>query len=141
MKRFFVVCLCLLTVSCARNDDPVARHAGRWLLVNYWAEWCKPCREEIRELNAFASKHKATTSVAGVNFDGISGDALQQQAKTLGISFELMTVDPAQLGHWPKPEVLPTTQIVDPDGKLVQTLVGPQTQESLTKALETAQRK
>jgi len=141
MTRFAVLCLCLLMISCARNGDPVARHAGRWLLVNYWAEWCKPCREEIPELNAFATKHQSTTSVAGVNFDGISGDALQQQAKALGIRFELMTADPAQLGHWPKPEVLPTTQIVDPDGKLVQTLVGPQTQESLTKALETAQGK
>lgn len=142
MTRLLLLSLCLFITACARNDDdPLARHAGRWLVVNYWAEWCAPCREEIPELNEFASKHHATTSVAAINFDGISGDALQQQAKALGIAFELMTTDPAQLGRWPKPQVLPTTQIVDPDGKLVKTLVGPQTLDSLTKALEAAQAK
>jgi thiol-disulfide isomerase/thioredoxin len=141
MTRLLFLSLSLLLASCARNDDPVARHAGRWLVVNYWAEWCKPCREEIPHLNDFASKHQATTSVAGVNFDGIAGEALQKQAAALGIAFELMPVDPAELGHWPKPQVLPTTQLVDPKGKLVRTLTGPQTLESLTRALEDAQGK
>jgi len=141
MTRLLVICVCLLIASCARNEDPVARHAGRWLVVNYWAEWCKPCREEIPELNAFATQHESTTSVAAVNFDGITGDALQQQAKALGITFELMTTDPAQLGHWPKPQVLPTTQIVSPDGKLAKTLIGPQTQDSLTRALDASRGK
>lgn len=141
MTRVFLLSLCLLVTSCARNDDPIARHAGRWLVVNYWAEWCKPCREEIPALNALATTHRSTTSVVGVNFDGVAGDALIQQAAALGIGFELLAVDPAQLGHWPKPQVLPTTQIVDPDGKLVKTLIGPQTLESLTKTLEAAQGK
>jgi thiol-disulfide isomerase/thioredoxin len=139
MNRLFLLSLCLLVASCARNNDPVAQHAGRWLLVNYWAQWCKPCREEIPHLNAFATQHQATTSVAGVNFDGLSGEALQKQASALGITFELMEVDPAQLGHWPKPEVLPTTQLIDPQGKLVRTLTGPQTLESLVQALKDAQ--
>jgi len=141
MKRLLILSMCLLIASCARNDDPLAPHTGHWLVINYWAEWCKPCREEIPQLNAFAAQHQATTSVAAVNFDGVTGDALQKQADALGISFELMAIDPAQLGHWPKPQVLPTTQIVGPDGKLVKTLVGPQTLDSLTKALETAQGK
>lgn len=141
MTRLLLLSLCLLVASCARNDDPVAQHAGRWLLVNYWAQWCKPCREEIPHLNAFAARHQTTISVAGVNFDGISGEALQKQASALGIAFELMEVDPAQLGHWPRPEVLPTTQLVDPQGRLVLTLTGPQTEESLTRALEQAQGK
>lgn len=141
MLRVFLLSLCLLIASCTRNEDPVARHAGRWLVVNYWAEWCKPCREEIPELNALAENYKTTTSVVGVNFDGITGDALQKQAADLAIDFELLTVDPAQLGHWPKPQVLPTTQIVDPDGKLVKTLIGPQTLESLKAALAAAQGK
>jgi len=140
-KLLLALCVCVLMASCARNDDPVARHAGRWLVINYWAEWCKPCREEIPQLNAFANKHNSVVSVAAVNFDGVTGDILQQQAKALGITFELMATDPAQRGYWPKPDVLPTTQIVGPNGKLVKTLVGPQTLESLTKALEIAQGK
>lgn len=142
MKRLLLMLtLGLVVAACARNDDPIAQHAGRWLVINYWAEWCAPCREEIPELNAFAAQHQSTTSVAAVNFDGVAGEALKQQAKALGITFELMETDPAQRGHWPRPEVLPTTQIVDPEGKLVQTLKGPQTAAALTRALEAAQKK
>lgn len=145
MLRLLILSLIFFASGCSRDDDPaasndpLAKHTGRWLVVNYWAEWCKPCREEIPELNQFSLQHKATTNVVGINFDGANGDMLQQQARQLGIAFELMTTDPAQRGHWPKPQVLPTTLIVDPAGKLVQTLTGPQTQASLSVALETAQ--
>jgi thiol-disulfide isomerase/thioredoxin len=139
MKRLLLSLLCLLATACGRDDDPMARHAGRWLVINYWAQWCAPCRDEIPELNAFAQQHGATTTVAAVNFDGITGDELQQQARALGIAFELMETDPASRGHWPRPEVLPTTLIVNPEGKLVRTLTGPQTAAALSQTLAAAQ--
>ena len=49
---------------------------GRWVLVNYWAEWCKPCLEEIPELNELDKA--PDISVLGVNFDGVTGPALEQ---------------------------------------------------------------
>jgi len=51
---------------------------GRWVLINYWAEWCKPCLEEIPELNTFAEAHSEQVSVLGVNYDGVEGEALAQ---------------------------------------------------------------
>lgn len=50
--------LCLL-VACERPNSPALTDAtgqpletnGHWLLINYWASWCKPCRQEIPELN------------------------------------------------------------------------------------------
>lgn len=135
MPRFALVLLFLLLSACSRNDDVMAPYAGRWLVINYWATWCKPCREEIAELNHFARAEQSTVQVLGINFDGVTGDELAQQAKQLGIEFTLLEVDPAQQGRWPRPQVLPTTLIVDPDGVLRKTLVGPQTNESLTAAL------
>jgi len=135
MHRFALAFAILLLTACSRNDDVLAPYAGRWLVINYWAQWCKPCREEIVELNQFAKAQLQTTQVVGINFDGVIGEQLDLQAKQLGIEFNLLKVDPARLGRWPQPQVLPTTLIVDPEGILRKTLVGPQTRASLEAAL------
>ncbi len=106
---------------------------GQWVVINYWAQWCKPCITEIPELNALDQQYSQVT-VLGVNYDGITGAELEQQLGKLGVEFTTLATDPApQLGV-PRPVVLPTTLILDPDGQLSATLVGPQTLESLAQA-------
>ena len=102
-------------------------------MINYWAEWCKPCIKEIPELNLLAQEYPKI-KVLGVNFDGASGDELERQVEQLGISFPTLATDPsAELGT-SRPMVIPTTLILAPDGTLKDTLVGPQTLESLLAA-------
>ena len=105
---------------------------GQWVVINYWAIWCKPCAQEIPELNALAEL--PGVSVLGVNFDGASGAELAEQERKLGIAFPTLEIDPAvQLGV-ARPVVLPTTLVIAPDGHLREILVGPQTLESLAAA-------
>ena len=73
----------------------------------------------------------------GVNFDGNTGAELETQVEKLGIAFPTLLEDPAAQLGMQKPSVLPTTLVFDPDGRLANTLVGPQTLESL--ALATGQ--
>lgn len=108
---------------------------GKYLLVNYWAQWCKPCLKEIPELNEFAHQYADQVAVMAINWDGIQGEKLRQQADKLNIEFDVVVEDISGLLGQKKPEVLPTTFILDPEGKLVATLVGPQTLTSLNKAL------
>jgi thiol-disulfide isomerase/thioredoxin len=108
---------------------------GHWLVINYWAVWCKPCIEEIPELNRFAEQHAGQVKVFGVNFDNSSGALLQEQVETLQIQFPTLEYDPAvQLGY-PRPNVLPTTVVINPQGQVHRILKGPQTLDSLTEAL------
>ena len=63
---------------------------GHWLVLNYWAEWCGPCRTEIPELNAEAKQWAADgVRVGGENFDGVQGQEQKQAADTLGIGFSV----------------------------------------------------
>jgi thiol-disulfide isomerase/thioredoxin len=127
----------LILTGCSPAQPPLGafnldEFRGHWLVINYWAIWCKPCIQEIPELNAL--DELPGVSVLGVNYDGASGDELAQQRDTLGIAFPVLDSDPAaQLGV-PRPQVLPTTLVIDPDGNLQNTLLGPQTLESLRAA-------
>ena len=63
-------------------SDRVDKH---WLVVNYWAEWCGPCRTEIPELNKLSEQVKGqNVSVFGVNFDNLQGEDLKSASKALG---------------------------------------------------------
>jgi thiol-disulfide isomerase/thioredoxin len=111
-----------------------------WMIVNYWAEWCAPCREEIPELNRLAA-HSSDVDVYAINFDGVQGELLRQQSTDMGIAFTQLARDPgAQLGI-ARPTVLPTTLILAPDGTLITRLIGPQTEDGLLHELALAREK
>lgn len=111
----------------------------QWLLINYWAEWCGPCRTEIPELNAL-NESRDDLTVLGVNFDGLQGDELSEAAKALDIHFRVLSVDPAERLDLPRSPVLPVTYIVDAKGAVRETLVGEQTAEGLVARLNELQK-
>jgi thiol-disulfide isomerase/thioredoxin len=132
----FLSVLALLACSDEQTTAPAPRLdelRGQWVVINYWAAWCKPCIQEIPQLNTLDAQYSQVT-VLGVNYDGASGAELEQQRQKLGVTFASLDTDPAtQLGI-PRPVVLPTTLILNPAGQLVATLLGPQTLESLMQA-------
>ena len=109
---------------------------GRWILINYWAEWCAPCRVEIPELNRL--HHEGADRgvvVLGVNFDGVTGAALDRLIEALNIEFPVLLADPGLRWQQGRPAVLPSTLVIDPEGNLREVLIGPQTLESLGNAV------
>mgnify|MGYP003384990411 CR=1 FL=1 len=104
---------------------------GKVVLINYWAEWCHPCRVEIPELNHFAEDHLDNIRILSVNFDGIEGDQLAEQVTALGIKFDTLLDDPREALAVPASGGLPETIVLNREGKVQDILVGPQTQESL----------
>ncbi|MCE5363156.1 TlpA disulfide reductase family protein [Pseudomonas anguilliseptica] len=114
----------------------VERLEGQWLVINYWAQWCAPCRTEIPELNALEKQLKAqSVQVLGVNFDGLQDEKLSQASQDMGISFTVLAQDPAERYQLPRAEVLPVTYIVDPQGRMRERLLGEQTAAGLTARL------
>ncbi len=106
---------------------------GQWVVINYWAKWCTPCIKEIPELNQLDQRYPQVT-VVGVNYDGATGEVLTTQIQALGIEFASLPQDPAPALGAPRPLVLPTTIILNPQGQISATLVGPQTLASLAQA-------
>lgn len=107
---------------------------GQWLFVNYWAEWCAPCLEEIPELNAFHAE-QANARVLGINYDRLETSVMRGQVAELGIRFPVAVGDPGKLLDVSLPEVLPSTYVFDPEGTRVAVLRGPQDRASLEEAM------
>ena len=138
MKYLFSLTLILALAACdggGGTAGPVDldQLRGQWVVINYWAQWCKPCIREIPELNNLNRQYRQVT-VLGVNYDGATGQELELQLEKLGIEFATLPADPARQLGAPRPVVLPTTLILDQQGQLHATLVGPQTLESLAQA-------
>jgi cytochrome c biogenesis protein CcmG/thiol:disulfide interchange protein DsbE len=55
----------------------IADHRGKWVLVNLWASWCPPCREEAPVLQDFYERNRGhDTTVVGINVQDNEDDAL-----------------------------------------------------------------
>ena len=140
MRYVLILAAVLSLLGCTKHDpgttlSSLERLQGQWVVINYWAQWCAPCIKEIPELNRLDQDYTGVT-VVGVNYDGTNGEELELQRQKLGVTFASLESDPAaQLGI-PRPVVLPTTLILDPTGRLVATLIGPQTLASLVQATQ-----
>ncbi|MEH6636515.1 MAG: TlpA disulfide reductase family protein, partial [Halioglobus sp.] len=96
MRHLLYLTLSLALGACSggTGTDPVrhdstaeqanlAQLRGQWVVINYWAQWCKPCIKEIPELNELDQQY-AKITVVGVNYDDASGQDLAQQVAKLG---------------------------------------------------------
>ncbi len=150
MKRFFSITLLILTIfaltSCSNNTEQPIYHTaqgdrirlsdyhGKWLILNYWSVHCTSCIHEIPELNKFYNTYKNKAAVLGVNFDEPPLPILKQAIKKFNIQFPVLVENPASALNI-KIAYMPTTIIINPQGKIVATLVGPQTEHSLVESL------
>lgn len=139
LHRLGAVALLIVITACTRSDfQTLSGQSGQFasgdiMLINYWATWCGPCREEIPALNRIDSEY-GPSRVLGVNFDDLQGEALKAAIDEMGIEFDSLPVDPAEALGQQRPQVLPTTLVIAADGSVQQVLTGPQTFEDFQRA-------
>jgi len=113
---------------------------GKVKVVNYWAEWCAPCRHEIPAFNQLAKElAEKQILVVGINYDNLNNKNLIRTMENLNIQFPVLASDSLNKLQLPQPAVLPTTYIINADGEIVTSLVGPQTQQSINTSLQKLQ--
>jgi thiol-disulfide isomerase/thioredoxin len=121
------------------RSQPLAQWKGKLLVVNFWATWCAPCREEM----PMFVKAQAEHGPRGLQFVGIAVDdaaKVKQFAAEIGLNY------PALVGGYGAMELsrtlgnqvmaLPFTVIVDPQGKVALTHLGPLKAEQLDRVIE-----
>ena len=149
MKKYWILLACsLCLLSCTHRSSvsfttiegktiTLVPSDHRWVLINYWASWCHPCLQEIPKLNALSKDNTTQLLVLGINYDALPLSEQQQFAKAHRVNYPLLTQDIGAFFKLPPVSVLPTSYLIDPDGKLAATLQGPQALMSLKKFMPT----
>ena len=97
---------------------------GKVALVNYWATWCGPCREEIPDLIELQARYPDQLQVVGISTDEGDSAAVAAFARGMGMNYPVVMATPELNRQFPGVFALPTSFIVDPEGRIVQTHVG-----------------
>lgn len=91
---------------------------GQVVMVNFWATWCGPCREEMPPMNALYQRYKSLGfTVLGVNIDDAQAGA-KKMAKKLGVSYPILFDTDKKVSKQYKVSGMPTTVIIDRNGKV-----------------------
>jgi cytochrome c biogenesis protein CcmG, thiol:disulfide interchange protein DsbE len=109
----------------------LAEYRGRWVLVNFWASWCIPCRQEAPALEDFQHRNgDAGFTVLGIDSRDLSGDG-RAFVRRYGLSYPQLRDGDGATAHDFGTTGVPENFLVDPRGKLRLLLRGPVTGEYL----------
>ena len=115
------------------GSESLADYRGRWVLVNFWASWCDPCREEAPALQRFQQRHGGPGfTVLGIDSRDLSDDG-RAFVEQYGLTYpQLRDGDGAAAGDFGTTGV-PENYLIDPAGK-VRLLIppGPVSEEYLS---------
>jgi thiol-disulfide isomerase/thioredoxin len=100
----------------------LAQFAGKPLLVNYFAPWCAPCLRELPLLEKLAQEGSLT--VVAIHYDPATPAELVALASRYRVSLPLLIANDTASLPFPHPTGLPTSYLLDAEGKLQQTIVG-----------------
>ena len=111
-------------------------YRGGWVVVNYWATWCAPCRKEMPELSELHDQREDLT-VLGLAFEDTDDSAFEIFLEEFHASYPILRVDVYQPPEpFGAPKVLPTTIILDTEGKAVKAFLGPVTRAAIEKFID-----
>jgi len=97
---------------------------GKALIINFWATWCGPCREEIPEMVALQAKYKGSLQIIGISEDDGPPDQVAKFVQKMGINYPVIMYTDALEKEYGGVSALPTSFLVNKDGRVVQKDVG-----------------
>lgn len=103
---------------------------GKIYVINFWATWCPPCRNEMPEMNAFAGKYKDKVTFYAVDLQE-EGSKVQAFLKDNGYTLPVLLDQEGKAAALYKVRVVPTTVILDEKGNILQRHEGMATAQQL----------
>lgn len=121
------------------RERSLSEYRGQVVVLNFWATWCVPCREEMPLLVALQERY----SGRGVQFIGASADEEDSReevvkfARRFKINFPIfLGATTADMHRFGLGEALPATAIIDRDGQVVSRIIGRAEQGELEARIE-----
>lgn len=114
------------------KEHRLADYQGKWVLVNYWATWCPSCLDEMPDFVSLYEQHKGKDLVVlGIAVDYKSEREVRHFVDDMLVSYPVILGTPKIFAQFGSPQVLPTTLIYNPQGKLVKVKRGAVSKQSI----------
>lgn len=128
-----------LTLPCLTDGSSVelASLAGRPTLVNLWASWCQPCRDEMPLLERNHRKHGDQVAFVGVDTQDITG-AAAEFLEEVGVTYPQVVDTEGELLRNLRLPGLPVTVLLDSEARVVGKHIGELSQKDLDQLLAAA---
>ncbi len=110
------------------GEKTLANFAGQHVLVNVWAKWCPPCKEEMPSLDRMQEKlgQNADLNVVAISVDPISFEQIRAFYAAIGVkSLVLYRGDESEIMQAFKIPGLPTSLLINHTGQEIGRLIGP----------------
>ena len=105
------------------KEHKLADYKGKVVLLNFWATWCDPCREEMPAMQRLQDKLAGKLVVLAVNY-GEGPPRIKDFLGKVPVRFQVLLDRDTQAASAWKVKVLPTTLIIDPQQKIRYVAVG-----------------
>lgn len=117
--------------------DLLPRSKGKVVLVNFWATWCEPCREEIPALERIAEKYRSQgLETVGVSLDTNGPDAVRSFASEMGLTYPIAMGADSPVAAYGA-QGIPATLLLDRRGRVAKSILGRVDERALSKDIET----
>ncbi len=94
--------------------------AGKVVLINFWATWCPPCREEIPELLELKKEFQDQLEIVGISEDDDPPASVLKFAQRKGMTYPIVMATPELIDSYGGVPALPTSFLIDTQGRVVQ---------------------
>lgn len=118
----------------------LSEQRGSWVVVNFWATWCKPCLKEIPDLSEFDAA-RDDVRVIGLAYEEIEVAAMREFLAKYPAGYPIALLDVySPPADFDTPRGLPMTYLIAPDGRVADKFLGPITSQDLTRSIKQAQK-
>jgi cytochrome c biogenesis protein CcmG/thiol:disulfide interchange protein DsbE len=101
-------------------------HRGKVVLVNIWATWCPPCKEEMPSMQKLYEKFKGENfEILAVSIDSTGRDAVAPFMRTMNLTFPALLDPKGDIGSLYGATGVPESFVIDKDGIVVKKIIGP----------------
>jgi peroxiredoxin len=115
------------------EEVTLSQFKGKKVIINFWATWCPPCKEEMPVMEDFYQKNRDEIEILAINIDPQYN--VKEYQKSLGLSFPILLDEDDKINKAYDILTVPTTYVINEQGNITHKQIGAITSLEAFKAL------